>query len=388
MIIKKRAILNFLLIFFLLKPTGLDALTIIGNKLMNIFRLFSMLYILIVYFLLILRPKIKINNFLFLLIVMDIMSIVVCVFNDNSPYNAIVYWQSIISLIMLYEVNNNKSDFLNSVTLVLEIYVIFNFIYILLNIFNGSDILYFLLGQKNMIILYTFPLIFLEYYGLLFQRTNLFYKFMILVISFFTSFFVQSATSMIAYLILASYLFLKNNYLFINFFKKIKAKHLLFISVTFFILIIVFQIQNYAANFIVEFLGKDITFTGRTYIWENVINCIKSNPWGYGWDKNIYGVKSILIWENYTVVGHAHNFILNFAYKSGFFSSIVYIIILIMVSRKIDLCNNSKLNILSKIGFFTFLIITTFEAYPTNCICIFFILFLMSEISKKEIEVK
>ena len=60
------------------------------------------------------------------------------------------------------------------------------------------------------------------------------------------------------------------------------------------------------------FVGKDISFSGRTSIWKRAIQYVLANPlWGLGNDV-VYDV-----WENYHYVYSAHNEVLDFAVKYG-----------------------------------------------------------------------
>ena len=78
-------------------------------------------------------------------------------------------------------------------------------------------------------------------------------------------------------------------------------------------------------------------------------------------------------WEVTTELSHAHNFILNFAYKNGVIISIIYIIWLYWIAKSIDKCVDIKSRDLMKITYLTFLVLNLYEAYQANCACLFFL---------------
>lgn len=378
--IKTIKIFNFLIILFLLKPTGLDGLFPNLNFIMNIFRFLSMLLILIIYLKKIKDNKIKVSNCICIVALIEIFSIFCCLYNNQPCHNVIVYWQSIISLMMLAEVQSkNMIELIHSVTTVLGIYLIINLIYILCIYKTINNNTIFILGKKNMLILYVFPFIFLESFLNIIKENGKkgFGRLILIIISLFTIFVSSSATSTFACMILFVYYIFQNNKIINKILMHISAKQILFIMAAFFVLIVIYNVQKYFSFIIVDTLGKDLTFTGRTYIWNKAIDLILKNPFGYGWEAEVPDVITILDWVQYSNVGHAHNFILNLAYKSGIIVSIFYCILLGQMSKKIDSCNNIKLQGLMKITYVVFLILTTFEAYPTNCICLFFICYVM-----------
>ena len=64
---------------------------------------------------------------------------------------------------------------------------------------------------------------------------------------------------------------------------------LVIISIVIFVSIVFLRLQEVFSYLIVNILGKDLTFTGRTVIWDYYINEIK-NSWviGYGVGYNPY----------------------------------------------------------------------------------------------------
>lgn len=127
-----------------------------------------------------------------------------------------------------------------------------------------------------------------------------------------------SSTTLLALLIIDVYLVIGRTTLNING-KGRKTISGVFTGVTFLVIILFFTtviLQGENTSNILEymtaFVGKDISFSGRTSIWKRAIQYVLANPlWGLGNDV-VYDV-----WENYHYVYSAHNEVLDFAVKYG-----------------------------------------------------------------------
>lgn len=381
--IEIKKVFLFLMILFLLKPVGIESISSIINIVMNIFKLISMVFITILYLIAISKNKIKINIYISIIFFIEIITIICCIINSTSFYNALVFWHSILCFIFLFELNKKEyKDFIKIFMYAIGLYIIINFIHILFNyssIKNNLNANY-ILGKKNMLVLYIFPYLYiLLFYNILNSKKLNLVSISMIAICIISIYFSESSTSIVACCILVLYYLFSNFRIFKKIINLIKAKTILIIMLLFFLLIVVFQIQNNFSYFIVNVLGKDLTFTGRTFIWNRAIELIIENPIGYGWNETIKDVPSILSYIEYSEIGHAHNFILNLAFKSGVFAAFLYLIYLILISNKIDNMNNCKIKNIMKIGFAIYLILFTFESYPTNCICIIFITYLITQ---------
>lgn len=77
---------------------------------------------------------------------------------------------------------------------------------------------------------------------------------------------------------------------------------------------------------LVDVMHKDITFTGRTDIWNFAISIIKKKPvWGYG--EGLIGYRANSYWENFIKVHGAHNQFLEIALFGGYVSLFFYILV-------------------------------------------------------------
>ena len=381
----QKNVLLFILVFFLLKPTGLEFYYPTLNIIMNFFKLITMILVLILY----IRKRKKINANIVILLSIEALSIVSCIINHQSPYNAIVFWQGILSLILFYEIFEDESqEFVKTIIRVLALYIIANFIHALINYHNIEITKTFLLGKKNMIILYVFPYLSLITLNRESNKKRVIMEFFISIIAILSIIISNSSTSVVICLIMFIY-YLFYRLRLLNFImSKIKAKHIYFIILSFFIVIIVFGVQKYFSYFLIDVLDRDLTFTGRTYIWEKAIYLITKKPiFGYGWDSIITNVKSIMKWLPYTDASHAHNLILSLAHKSGIIVSFLYCLFTFRIADSIDELENSNYKNSAKIVYLLILVMLTFEAYTVNVIALFFIYYYISN-NKKKIENK
>lgn len=85
------------------------------------------------------------------------------------------------------------------------------------------------------------------------------------------------------------------------------------------------RIQNIFSGFIVGFLHKDLTLSGRTYIWDAVIDSISRSPvFGYG------AVSSVSVYDVQTA---CHNQWLYIAHESGYVGLILFLISILVSFR-------------------------------------------------------
>lgn len=97
-----------------------------------------------------------------------------------------------------------------------------------------------------------------------------------------------------------------------------------------FIAITVIHAQEYAGFFIHDLLGKDPTFTGRTVVWgEAVRRVLETNILiGCGDDTSLYNGSGY--------VGSTHSMLLGFFVQGGFLGVALFLVLLGVVTRKLD----------------------------------------------------
>lgn len=95
-----------------------------------------------------------------------------------------------------------------------------------------------------------------------------------------------------------------------------------------FFLIVVCGLQNGIGSNLVELLGKDVTFTGRTIIWEEVIKDVwATHP--------LIGCGHDAFWNGWMIVGSAHNMLLEVLAQGGILGVLAYCTLLLVVARSL-----------------------------------------------------
>lgn len=150
------------------------------------------------------------------------------------------------------------------------------------------------------------------------------YTFFALFLSVFSEVYVHSATGIIEVTMLLILVVMYDN----KYLRKIVTPGVLITTYLCFNVLIVFmKIQNYFAGFIVGVLGKDLTLTGRTVLWDFAVFKIRQNNFmGYGMGSEIPGA-------NGHTYPHCHNLLLDFLYKGGLFSFICFIVLLVVFGK-------------------------------------------------------
>ena len=94
--------------------------------------------------------------------------------------------------------------------------------------------------------------------------------------------------------------------------------------------------SNSTFSYIVEnIFGKDMTLSGRTYIWINSIEAInKSLVWGYGYEQD--NAISMRLVKQIGFGTSPHNFYLELLYNGGIILLIIVILIYLLMSKKLS----------------------------------------------------
>lgn len=144
---------------------------------------------------------------------------------------------------------------------------------------------------------------------------------------------------------------------------KVSYKFSVISMVLFCLSICLFGMQNYFGNFLQNVLGKSLTLTGRTLIWERSIDYIIEQPvFGYGLE---FGSTMI------TKVGfnHIHNIFIENLYKGGIVLTFVYFFSLFKIGNKVKEHKKTLIYSLFSLFLFIFLFICQFDYYNDIYIC-------------------
>lgn len=369
----------FLIFFILLKPGSFSEYTAwknIGNVI-NILRMFTCVWCLF-YFLL---RRGKIDKFI-LFVILFYCSLLFSTFYFSQSYVNLIYeFASILSWIILFKINmlNNKDKFLTTLENTFFILLLINFITIIL--FPGGFYLnssgysgnYFL-GYDNNLITYIFPALALSFTNTLNKNGKIGLKsIFLLIISFCSIIFTWSATGVVSMVIMIVLFFVYT----INK-KDFPIKKYIVVALSLFIGIVFLRFQNIFSFIIEGWLKKDLTFTGRTYIWDTFISEIKKSILiGHGTVDSKYLIQTLN-------AGHAHNYFLQILYQGGLVTFSMFLGFFFSAIKKVQNCKEKKY---VGIVIFAYLVSFIFEAYSlTNMFIIVLLIAYYYEPSSKNLK--
>ena len=197
-----------------------------------------------------------------------------------------------------------------------------------------------------------------------------------LFLDLFTVLTFRSGASMvvIALMLLLSLPMFSNKTKFFN------STNYFILNMVMFFGIVVFRMQELFRFLIVDILGKDLTLTGRTYIWDRAWYFIKKNPiFGYGVESYIYRGAKMNLPAVYPAGLHAHDRYIETLYRGGVILLVVYIFILLFFVIGSSKNKESEIAKVLTVGIFVYLtgMLTEFYKYSY----LFFPMLLMGELS-------
>lgn len=367
----------FIIFFVLLKPGSFSeyvAWKKIGD-IINIMRIFVCTWCLLYFFL----KRVKIDKFISF-VVLFYLSLLFSTFYFGQTYvNLLFEFASILSWIVLFKTNifNNKKKFFTNLENMFLFLLTINLITIVLfpggfyQNSSGYSSNYFL-GYDNNLITYIFPALALSFTNSYGETGKVGLKSIyLLIISLLSIILTWSATGVVAISIIAV---LFSIYTFKK--KDFPINKYIIIVLSLFVCIVLLRIQNIFSFIIEGWLKKDLTFTGRTYIWDIFIKQIKQSLFiGHGIVDYKYLIKSLN-------AGHAHDYFLQILYQGGIIALAMFLGFFFTAINKMKNCKQKKY---AGIIIFAYLISFIFEAYTlTNMFIIVLLISYYYEPSLKE----
>ena len=191
-----------------------------------------------------------------------------------------------------------------------------------------------------------------------------FFTAVISVISLATALFLGSATTLVSVVVQVALMYALPG---VPLLKKIKCGGLYALILIAFVLIVLFRIADYLPyDQVAVFFGKDLsystgsTFTGRTYIWDMVLDSIKQSPvFGVGIQE--YVAQGVYQLGN-ADFDSAHNTVLQILLIGGAVGCLLLLAILVFAASQIDRESNSSLRAVFLAAMAAFLISSLFES--------------------------
>ncbi|KTE93874.1 hypothetical protein AT727_02655 [Desulfitobacterium hafniense] len=299
----------------------------------------------------------KINLYLITLVCMCLSIIIATIATDFGIYNVFVYCAKyLLCFFWTYEgYTRYKDKFIFKLSDYFTICVILNTISIIIwpdGIFrDDANQMIFFLGGKNVMALSIIMAVILRTYRILSEKKRIISLMNILVIaaSIYSAFFNHGGVA--GTLILGIFLFI-----LLSFFVRISNisvnPYITFFGYIFFwFLLVEWGIGEYL-SWLSEIVGKDITFTGRFYVWQETIKQIK--------ESFLFGYGSLNI--DYALGYSAHNGILHMIHMWGIFSVFFGLMLIFLTLLNICRCRAIKCKILA-LGILTVLTMSLMETY-------------------------
>lgn len=254
-----------------------------------------------------------------------VLATIYCGGNYTSLFLAI-FNALAICLVVEMGLKTDPDALLDGASFTLGLFVLINFATIILfpqgmYEFNNYTQNYFL-GYRNNSIMLIFPAIIFSIVRSLRKYNKLtLSSFVITAVSFATVIIAFSATSVIGMTVFIIFLLLALINKMPNFLNIITY---LAINIAYFFGVIILRLQEAFAFIIVDMLGRDLTFTGRTKIWDCALAAFAKSP--------VFGVGEIENQASRDLIGatHAHNYYLDLLYKSGLPGFLIFFAILII----------------------------------------------------------
>lgn len=337
------------LLLIIFKPHGIVYYHYRLDELWKIFLVILAIFITIIYIKENKLDKFIIFSFIYMLIV------ILSTFYNEANYEfclskLLPSWIALIYSTIFIKVNPLK--FLKSLYIFSIFIAIANLISIYMNPEGIGTVDYYFLGLDNMAAMnLIMGGLFIWLYRHITHK-NKFITFLLLLIPVYQLFYVDCSTGKVGAAILLIL------FIFFDFIKNIKLlnyKNYIIISLLLFVFIVILRFQNYFEFLIVDILHKDLTFTLRTFIWDDAILSIKEN---------------YLLGIGYSYA-HFHCTYLDTLAKFGTIGFIAYLINLFIINKKITIeeKKDDKTRYIAKIisfGFLIYFLMTIVEVYLDN----------------------
>ena len=249
----------------------------------------------------------------------------------------------VITTIILYirYVDDDVTKFLNPLSILLYLYVFINLITVVLypngmysaNVNEMSSRIEtgWFLGYRNPQVRILLPAVSLAFICDIIKYNRVRIKsYLLLLAALLTVVMIKSSTALVGFAVFLIIYFIRWKW-------NVKVKPIWFLAFNgvFFLGIVVLRLQNLLSFLIVNLLHKDLSFTGRTIIWDQAILLIIQHPlFANGATQFPIG--------NYFVATHPHNFMLYLLVKSGIVGFLFFTVSAIICAKQLEKYQESK----------------------------------------------
>lgn len=298
--------------------------------------------------------------------------------NSANYKSAILEMAYVINFCLLTQlmINKNVKLYIKAIYYVLEIYSYINllscFVYPNGLYINGNGFPCFFLGYRNTAYQYIFPMVVFSTINSIMQCGKL--KLRVFIdISCYMIFSIRTNTVTGCILGITYLVGLCLNKLFIH----IKVRWVFLTGLFLSFLVVIVKVQNLFAHFLITRLRRNITFSGRTILWDKLLRFINEKPI-LGW-----GIVDMPQLTNIYWAGQAHNQFLQILFQCGVLGLALFVFMLMVISVKFDKSKNNQYKKIFIISMITYMLSFLTEGYVLP---IFYsILILMAENNRLEV---
>lgn len=268
----------------------------------------------------------------------------------------VIYSLMILPLVAVYtkhEIQKSNLIFKN-IYVVHVLVVLANFVTMFFHSIDDKGAAHYLIGGKNALTIFLVPAMFyIAYYSHLKYGKLTSKNLALIIISVATLIIGGSSTAIVIALLAA---------LSILFIHRIGFSHVFYFTA--FVVMQIFTVSAhllyeipYLSDFITNFLGKDLTFSGRTHVWEITTNAINSSFFGYGKGNSIVS-------SQIPTLSESHNMVLEIMLTGGVILLVIFGIIALGVFSFKKTKENRNLYHLSAFFMFLYFVLGLTESVP------------------------
>lgn len=305
----------------------------------------------------------KVSKIIVAISAYEAMLLVSTFVNHGDYWHLVVSCGTVIGFCMLTEIciiQNSKKYFTTIFTIYFALIMINLIVLVIFPEGIATDNYYrntynFLGNDNSMAVVFELPLMGAACLYSAFRNRRLTFTALLMFIMISATVLITwSATGVVAWFVLAVYIL----FVYKSKMAKIFNSYILFVMfVAMQIMIVFLRLQEHFAFFIENILGKSISFTGRTLIWDLSYLVILQSPIiGYG----VYEGAGLIQVGN--AFFYAHNAILEILIQSGVIGLILFIIPFIMAARRLYQYREHFLAGIVSVTLFSFMLTFLMEA--------------------------
>lgn len=330
------------------------------NTILDILKFFSIFFAFFFY----LKQK-KYSPIVIIIALYQLLLLASTILNHGQVYEQFKLLLTIVSICMIFDIGirKNPTKFFRVISFffcgISLLCIITMFIYYPHGMFVDIkfDNNYYLLGQDNASFFDILPSIaYLGIYEIL-KKNKITFKVLIYTFIVFIGFMYVNSTTALVCLIFILLFELTSKLKFWN--KILSYRNIFIFSIVAFVLLMFVGVSNisFLVYFVQEKLGKSLTLTGRTIIWQKALFYISKSPFfGYGFEDTILLIKKFNI-------NHVHNIVLQILYNGGIIGTCLFFMINYETSKKMKKYKNTIMFKLILFLIFIFFIAAQFDYY-------------------------